>query len=90
MMALRILPIKSSAPLSQRKRSPYYKKTNGGKHTAINLGVNEANGELFWILDSDDSLPNNAIETILSQYAKLSDKGQLAGICGLMAHHDGT
>ena len=36
-------------------RIRFYKKTNGGKHTAINLGVRKSEGELFLILDSDDS-----------------------------------
>ena len=39
----------------------YFKKPNGGKHTAINMGVNVAEGELFLILDSDDELPPTAI-----------------------------
>ena len=46
-------------------RIRFYKKPNGGKHTAINIGVREAEGELFLILDSDDSLPPNSISTIL-------------------------
>ncbi|MDL0414398.1 glycosyltransferase family A protein, partial [Clostridioides difficile] len=32
----------------------YIYKENGGKHTAINLGVKNADGELFFIVDSDD------------------------------------
>ena len=34
----------------------YYKKSNGGKHTAINFGLQYAKGELFFIIDSDDVL----------------------------------
>lgn len=70
----------------------YFKKPNGGKHTAINLGAKEAKGELFWILDSDDSLPKNALSSVAECW-KVLDKAQkekLAGICGYMAHHDGT
>lgn len=67
----------------------YFRKPNGGKHTAINYGVRQAKGELFLILDSDDSLPVNAVETILSQYEKVRGREALAGVCGLMAHHDG-
>lgn len=68
----------------------YVKKTNGGKHTAINRGLKEAKGELFLILDSDDSLPFDAVENILFEYEKVRGKSDLAGVCGLMAHHDGT
>lgn len=69
----------------------YVKKPNGGKHTAINVGVREAKGELFWILDSDDSLPQNAIDIVSKCWAGLDKfkKEKLAGICGYMAHHDG-
>lgn len=67
----------------------YYKKLNGGKHTAINMGVRLAKGELFLILDSDDSLPANALETIERHYRGIKDDNAFAGVCGLMAHHDG-
>lgn len=66
----------------------YVKKSNGGKHTAINRGVKEAKGELFWILDSDDSLPTNAVELLLN-YLHQMKKGSAGGICGYMAHHNG-
>ena len=40
----------------------YIKQENGGKHRAINRGVQNANGELFFIVDSDDTLLPNTIE----------------------------
>lgn len=43
----------------------YIKQPNGGKHRAINRGIQEANGNLFFIVDSDDYLADNAIERIL-------------------------
>src|SRR5574344_324976 len=48
----------------------YYKKNNGGKHTAINYGIKRAKGELTIILDSDDELVNNAIELINKYWLK--------------------
>ena len=39
-------------------------QSNAGKHVAINLGVQVARGEFFFILDSDDWLKPNAIATI--------------------------
>lgn len=68
----------------------YYYKENGGKHTAINKGVKEAKGDLFLILDSDDSLPPNAIADVLEQYKDIEYNADVAGVSGLMAHHDGT
>ncbi len=59
----------------QEKKIPvrYFKKPNGGKHTAINFGAKEAKGELFWILDSDDSLPKDAISRVISVWKSLED-----------------
>lgn len=64
-------------------------KENGGKHTAINKGVENAHGDLVLILDSDDELPENAIETICSHYEKISKDCSFAGVCGMMAHRNG-
>lgn len=61
----------------------YIKKSNGGKHTAINLGVQHAQGELILIVDSDDLLPVNAILTVLSQYNKVKGDDAFAGVAGL-------
>ena len=67
----------------------YIKKSNGGKHTAINRGVREANGELILILDSDDTLPADSLATIAHYYEQCKGYKDCAGVCGLMAHHDG-
>lgn len=67
----------------------YIKKSNGGKHTAINRGVREANGELILILDSDDTLPSESLATIAQYFEQCKDYKDCAGVCGLMAHHDG-
>lgn len=42
----------------------YIKIENGGKSNAINIGVEHATGELFFIVDSDDFLTADAIEVI--------------------------
>ena len=68
----------------------YFYQENGGKHRAINRGVQEAKGELFLILDSDDSIPEGAIERIASVYQQIRDDEGFGGVCGYMAHHDGT
>ena len=41
----------------------FFFKTNGGKHTALNVGTQAAKGELLLVLDSDDYLLDNAILT---------------------------
>lgn len=57
----------------------YLKKENGGKHTALNLGIAESETELTFIVDSDDWLPENAVETILKYHEKFKE---MKGICG--------
>lgn len=68
----------------------YFYQENGGKHRAINRGVKEAKGELFLILDSDDILPPNSLERIDFYYQQIKDNNSFGGVCGYMAHHDGT
>lgn len=60
----------------------YYKKENGGKHTAINMGTGLANGYLFFIVDSDDFLIQNAIEIVLSWEQSVSSEKFFAGVSG--------
>lgn len=68
----------------------YFYQENGGKHRAINRGVKEARGELFLILDSDDTLPERSLEWINHYYQQIKDDVSFGGVCGYMAHHDGT
>lgn len=62
----------------------YIHQENRGKHTAINRGVAQANGELFIIIDSDDLLLPDAIENIVDIYNNAPDKPNIGGICGVM------
>lgn len=48
----------------------YIKKQNGGKHTALNVGIKLINTELTMIVDSDDQLLPDAIAVIYQYYAK--------------------
>lgn len=67
----------------------YYKKSNGGKHIAVNDGVKEAKGKLFFILDSDDWLPETALENVVSAYEKIKDDDTFAGVAGLDKFNNG-
>ncbi len=60
----------------------YIKVQNGGKHRAINLGVNIAQGELFFIVDSDDVLLPDSLELIASKYSEIKDDSQFCGLAG--------
>ncbi|PWJ63068.1 MULTISPECIES: glycosyltransferase family 2 protein [unclassified Fibrobacter] len=61
----------------------YVKQQNGGKHRAINKGVSIAKGELFFIVDSDDTLLPQAIEKICQWDATLDNSHKWAGLAGL-------
>lgn len=67
----------------------YIKQDNGGKHRALNRGVCEAKGELFFIVDSDDYILENALERIVDQYESIMYKKDFAGLCGLKCFPDG-
>lgn len=68
----------------------FVRQENGGKHTAINRGVDMAQGELFFIVDSDDHLSQNAIELITLMAAPIMTDRKFAGVAGLRMHTDGT
>lgn len=68
----------------------YFYQENGGKHRAINRGVKEAQGELFFIADSDDWLPENALSTVIATYDKVKYDKTIAGIVGLDCYDNGS
>lgn len=68
----------------------YHRQPNGGKHRAINRGVELARGDFFFIVDSDDRLPSDAVETILRETKRISDDATFAGLVGLRGALDGT
>lgn len=57
----------------------YIYKENGGKHTALNLGISEIESELTFIVDSDDVLTQNAIEEILELHERYRAVSDLCG-----------
>lgn len=67
----------------------YYRKENGGKHTAINVGVEKAQGDLFFIADSDDILPPNTLQTIAKVWDQTKDDSSIGGICGFDGNLNG-
>ena len=60
----------------------YYRKKNGGKHTAINVGVKKAKGYLFFIVDSDDYLTPEPISKILKWEETIENQEGYAGVAG--------
>lgn len=65
----------------------YYKQMHGGKHRAINNGLKLAQGELFFIVDSDDFLTDDALERIVHWEGTIKDRnGEYCGLCGLSGY----
>ena len=56
----------------------YIYKVNGGKHTAINVGLKNAAGEYFFCVDSDDFLEDNAILDIVTFIKQKNPVGIIA------------
>lgn len=60
----------------------YYKVENGGKHRAINKATELAKGKLFFIVDSDDFLTEDALENIAKWERTLVNKEKFCGVSG--------
>lgn len=58
----------------------YHKQENGGKHRAINKGLDHAVGDGFFIVDSDDYLESNAIELINKEWVNLDFSENIMGL----------
>ena len=68
----------------------YYKKANGGKHRALNMGIEKINTDLTFIVDSDDWIENNAIEKINYYHKKYKNENTICGYSFLRRNTKGT
>ena len=64
----------------------YHKQENQGKHIAINKGVAMAKGRYFFIVDSDDRLPEEAIAIISAKIKNIKSDPEIAGVVGLKCY----
>lgn len=60
----------------------YVYQENGGKCRAINRGLKEAAGRLFFTVDSDDYLTDDAIEKVIRWDGELPKDGHFCGYVG--------
>lgn len=71
----------------------YIKKNNGGKHTALNMGIQIAKYDYIFFVDSDDFLPVKSVKIIKDKINLIkdhSDYAYIAGVCGLIADFKGN
>ncbi len=76
-----------------KRQSPflirYYKIPHGGKHRAYNAGLKLANGELFFVVDSDDYLTKDSLSAISSSVDVLNGRKDICGIIALKENRYG-
>ena len=58
----------------------YVKKENGGKHTALNFSHPYINGQYVMMLDDDDTLSPDAVETVLRAWKEYDGNGRIGCI----------
>ncbi|ENM5898491.1 glycosyltransferase family 2 protein [Vibrio mimicus] len=69
----------------------YLKKENGGKHTALNLALEnvDPNADLLFIVDSDDLIPPDALSTVDEIWRKIGSNCKVSGVIGRCAYLNG-
>lgn len=67
----------------------YLKKKNGGKHTALNMGIKQINTELTMIVDSDDQLLSTAVEEVLQVHQKYKTNNNIGVYSFLRCYSNG-
>lgn len=65
----------------------FFRTKNGGKSRAINLGLDHAIGELFFTVDSDDYLTDDALEKVVYWESTIAG---LPGYCGVAGNRGTT
>lgn len=64
----------------------YLKQDNGGKHRALNYGMQFVKGEYVFIVDSDDYLTKDALELVNSWIKQIDNDNSFAGVSGLRGY----
>lgn len=84
--------IKKIQKCTQIFKIKYMYQKNSGKHIAINNALKVINTELTFIVDSDDHLTPDAIETILKKYKSIPpiQKKELCGLSFLKMTSEGN
>lgn len=65
-----------NTPLNLR----YIYKSNGGKHTALNIGIESAGSKYFIILDSDDIFTDNCLQYFFDKTIAIDSNEKFCGI----------
>lgn len=71
-------------------RVEYIYKENGGKHTALNVGIDHICEDLVLIVDSDDYLTSDAIRTVEEDWHRYIGNDKICGLSYYKVKPDGT
>ena len=66
----------------------YHYQKNGGKHVALNYGISLIKTEITFMVDSDDWITDDAIDTIIKYFEKYKDEDNIGVISFLKAYPD--
>ena len=58
----------------------YYYQSNQGKHVAVNYAVAHCDSEMFFTIDSDDTLLPDAFRVFYEEWQKIPDKENFKGV----------
>lgn len=64
----------------------YIYKENGGKQSAYNMGLDNAKGNIFLCIDSDDILKENILNMIENDFKKIIKDKDIAGIMYIQSY----
>lgn len=77
-----------------KKKSPlvikYIYKKNGGKHTAINMGIDRIKTPLTFIVDSDDYLTDDAVSTVFKTWNLFKERTDIGSFWFLQSDTKGN
>lgn len=65
-------------------------RPNGGKHRALNDGIEATRGDWIFIVDSDDRVPDTALRRLSVFASEADSEPRACGIMGLKAYFDGS
>ena len=58
-----------------RNRISYFEKTNGGKSSALNLGLKHISGEYVWVFDDDDIALSQLVDSYMAIFESQPEVG---------------
>lgn len=67
----------------------YYRVDNGGKARAINKALELAKGKYFFIVDSDDYITDDCIESLNKWFDEIKDHEKIIGVSGIRGTYTG-